>query len=146
MVDEVCGLSSTLDTEINMEEAKLRWESFQKSSQVLNEEFEQWSHNMSTTSENFKYWSNFIDKIIPILNDLTLYFRNAIPLFFTFGRTNYCCWTPIYLEDCKNLVSTRLSRKVTLWSIIQQGKVVDCPLTRPWKRLTISQPKVLVVS
>ena len=75
------------------------------------------SHNMSTPSENFKYWSDFIDKIIPILNDLTLSFRNAewdlhlsavwrIPLFFTFGHTNYCRWTPIYLEDCKNLVST----------------------------------------
>ena len=66
-------------------------------------------------SDKFKYWNLFLDVFMPIVMDLTRSFREAdwnlhlsavrrsLPLFFAFGRTNYCRWTPLYYEDCINL-------------------------------------------
>ena len=69
----------------------------------------------STKSKPFHYWSVFLDKIAPVLRDLTLSFREgdwnlhlsairrALPLFFSFDRINYSRWTPLYFEDCIKL-------------------------------------------
>ena len=66
-------------------------------------------------SELWRYWNIFLDDIMPVIIDLTRSFREAnwnlhlssirraMPLFFAFGRTNYCRWVPLYYEDCLNL-------------------------------------------
>ena len=58
---------------------------------------------------------SFFDKIVPVLRDLTHSFRekdwslhlpavkNAIPLFFSFDRTNYARWSLLYFDDCLKL-------------------------------------------
>ena len=72
----------------------------------------------SSKSMPFQYWSQFLDQVVPVLKDLTLSFREgewslhlsairrAIPLFFSFDRTNYCRWTPLYFDDCIKLENT----------------------------------------
>ena len=69
----------------------------------------------SLKSNSFNYWSIFIDSIVPVLRDLTHSFREkdwslhlsamqrAIPLFFSFDRTNYARWAPLYFDDCLKL-------------------------------------------
>ena len=69
----------------------------------------------ATVIFSFQYWSVFLDKIVPVLRDLTLSFREsewmlhlsstqrALSLFFAFDRTNYSHWTPLYFDDCIKL-------------------------------------------
>ena len=69
----------------------------------------------SKSSEQFQYWSIFLEEIAPVLRDLTRSHREgnwrlhlseiqrAIPLFFAFDRTNYSRWTPLCYEDCLKL-------------------------------------------
>ena len=78
-------------------------------------EFSQFLIDGGKRSENFKYWNLFLDVIMPVMTDLTHSFQQAdwkaylsslrrlIPLFFAFGRINYCRWTPIHYEKCLNL-------------------------------------------
>ena len=59
--------------------------------------------------------NNFIEKIFPVLRDLTRSHREgnwqlhlsaiqrALPLVFAFDRTNYKRWLPLYFEDCLSL-------------------------------------------
>ena len=84
----------------------------------VTKQFSTFIKSESQTSENFKYWSIFLDEIFPVLNDLTQSFcqsdwckhlsavRRAIPLFFAFGHTNYPRWAPLYYEECLNLQKT----------------------------------------
>ena len=74
-------------------------------------EFEHFTFNGEKTSENFKFWNIFLDKVMTIMTDLTQAFREAnwsvylltlgraIPLFFAFGRTNYCQWHLIIMKS-----------------------------------------------
>ena len=57
----------------------------------------------------------YVSQLYPIARDLTnsmcfgdwiLYLsavETATSLFFFFGRTNYCTWTPLFLQDCYQL-------------------------------------------
>ena len=59
--------------------------------------------------------NNFIEKIFPVLRDLTRSHREGnwqlhlsaiqrgLPLVFAFDRTNYKRWLPLYFEDCLSL-------------------------------------------
>ena len=64
----------------------------------------------------------FLDELYPILRDLTHSIRQGdwhlfvsavrrcMPLFFEFGRTNYCRWGMQFLEDCLDIQrSSRVS-------------------------------------
>ena len=76
--------------------------------------FKQWKEN-SSCNANIEFWILFLDVIFPVLRDLTHSIRtgnwelflnsvhSAMPLFFAFGRVNYSRWTPLFLEDCKEL-------------------------------------------
>lgn len=71
--------------------------------------------NGNMKSKQFLYWNNFIEKVYPVLRDLTRSHREgdwqlhlsaiqrALPLVFAFDRTNYKRWLPLYFEDCLSL-------------------------------------------
>ena len=79
------------------------------------ESFNKFVEESSKESEQFKYWSIFLDELYPVLCDLTVSHRNgdwllhlsaverAIKLFFAFDRTNYSRWAPLYLQVCLKL-------------------------------------------
>ena len=46
--------------------------------------------------------------------------RRVVPLFFAFGRTNYCRWTPIHYEECLTLQE----KYPLLYSAFSQGDFV----------------------
>ena len=62
-------------------------------------------------NEQTRYWSIFLDELIPAVNDLTLLLREsnwllylsalrrAIPLFLAFDRNNYSRWTLLYCNS-----------------------------------------------
>ena len=61
------------------------------------------------------FWNTYVSHLYPIARDLTNSMRSgdwilylsaverATSLFFFFGRTNYCRWTPLFLQDCYQL-------------------------------------------
>ena len=67
----------------------------------IRESFDKFVEESLKESEQFKYWSIFLDELYPVLCDLTVSHRNgnwllqlsaverAIKLFFAFDRTNY---------------------------------------------------------
>lgn len=71
--------------------------------------------NGEAESEQFLFWSIFIERIYPVLRDLTRSHREgdwqlhlsavdrALPLVFAFDRTNYKRWLPLYYQDCLKL-------------------------------------------
>ena len=75
-------------------------------------EFKNFKANGEIESKQFRFWYNFIERIYPVLRDLTsshregnwqLYLsaiKRALPLVFAFDRTNYKRWLPLYFEDC----------------------------------------------
>ena len=79
----------------------------------IRESFDKFVEESLKESEQFKYWSIFLDELYPVLCDLTVSHRNgnvqlsaverAIKLFFAFDRTNYSRWAPLYLQDCLKL-------------------------------------------
>ena len=95
-----------------------KWKSIESGFISFQDDYKSWISEKSKQSDRFKYWSIFIDSIMPVIQDLTMSFRNgdwnlhlsavrrALPLFFAFGHTNYCRWAPIYFEECKNLPNT----------------------------------------
>ena len=78
-------------------------------------EFEAFQTNGEKASNQFAFWNGFIKRIYPVLRDLTrshregnwplhlLAVQRALPLSFTFDRTNYKRWLPLYFEDCLSL-------------------------------------------
>lgn len=77
--------------------------------------FEAYLSERASQSQSFNYWNTYVSDLFPIIRDLTnslrlgdwiLYVRaveRATSLFFFFGRTNYCRWTPLFLQDCYKL-------------------------------------------
>ena len=69
----------------------------------------------ASKSQSFDYWYTYVSELFPIVRDLTNSLRcgnwilylsaieRATSLFFFFGRTNYCRWTPLFLQDCYQL-------------------------------------------
>ena len=76
-------------------------------------EFEVFQKNGEKASNQFAFWNGFIERIYPVLRDLTHREGNwslhlsavqrALPLSFAFDRTHYKCWLPLYFEDCLSL-------------------------------------------
>ena len=73
-------------------------------------------------NKHFRYWSIFLDELIPVINDLTLSFREsnwllylsalrrAMPLFFAFDWTNYSRWVQLYYLKRINFSANQFSR------------------------------------
>ena len=69
----------------------------------------------ASLSQSFDYWNTYISDLFPIVRDLTnslclgdwfLYLTATEMATFClsfFGRTNYCRWTPILVQDCYQL-------------------------------------------
>ena len=73
------------------------------------------AHLAEMVSQSQSFWNTYVSDLYPIARDLT----NSMPcgdwhlflsaverassLFFFFGRTNYCRWTAIFLQDCYQL-------------------------------------------
>ena len=97
---------------------KDEWEKCKGLLSHFQDDFEEFKKEGCQKSEQFRYWTLFIDEIVPVLRDLTRSHRErnwplhlsaiqrAIPLFFAFDRTNYSRWTPLYYEDCVKLPET----------------------------------------
>ena len=89
------------------------WEESKMLQADIMKSFTEWKVTEST--ENAEYWSLFLDELYPLLRDLThsihqadwnlfiSVLRRCMPLFFGFGRTNYCRWGSLFLEDCLDL-------------------------------------------
>lgn len=77
--------------------------------------FDAYLDERAALSQSFKYWKTYMSDLFPVIRDLTNSLRSgdwglylsalerAVSLFFFFGRTNYCRWTPLFLQDCYQL-------------------------------------------
>ena len=77
--------------------------------------FEVYLSERASQSLSFNYWNTYVSDLFPIIRDLTnsmhlgdwiLYVsavERATSFFFFFGRTSYCEWTPMFLQDCYKL-------------------------------------------
>ena len=71
-------------------------------------DLEHFINQASASNKQFRYWSTFLNELIPIVNYLTLSFREsnwllylsalrkAMPLFFAFDWSNYSWWALLY--------------------------------------------------
>ena len=101
---------SAMITESKSESAITEWECL--NILIKSREFEIFQTTAEKASNQFAFWNGFINKICPVLRDLTRSHREgnwqlhlsavqrALPLSFAFGRTNYKRWLPLYFEDC----------------------------------------------
>ena len=92
-----------------------KWNQFIDLAKEFKGQLTEFTRQESQKSKSFEYWSVFLDSIVPVLRDLTHSFREkdwslhlsalqrAIPLLFSFDRTNYARWTPLYFNDCLKL-------------------------------------------
>ena len=104
---------SIMITESKSESAITEWECL--NILIKSREFEIFQTTGEKASNQFAFWSRFINKTYPVLRDLTRSHREgiwqlhlsaaqrALPLSFAFDRTNYKRWLPLYFEDCLSL-------------------------------------------
>ena len=104
---------SAMITESKSESAITEWECL--NILIKSREFEIFQTTGEKASNQFAFWNGFIDKIFPVLRDLTRSHREgnwqlhlsavqrALPLSFAIDRTNYKRWLPLYFEDCLSL-------------------------------------------
>ena len=100
---------------VEKEENYRDWKYFEEHLQSFICFFNEYIESKSSENLQFKYWNVFIQDIVSVLIDLTRShregnwklhlssIRRAIPLLFTFNRTNYRRWVPLYFEDCLKL-------------------------------------------
>lgn len=91
------------------------WKTTKKVADGIQAAFDVYLSERASSSQSFNYWKTYITDLFPILRDLTNSLRSgywhlylsaierATSLFFFFGRTNYCRWTPLFLQDCYQL-------------------------------------------
>ena len=91
------------------------WNAAKERVKATEEDFELYLKEMSSKSKSFAFWNTYVSDLYPIARDLTNSMRSgdwtlylsaverATSLFFFFGRTNYCRWTPMFLQDCYQL-------------------------------------------
>ena len=96
----------------NLNEVQNLWIECKELGTTFTSDLEHFISQASTYNTQFRYWSIFLDELIPVINDLTLSFRESnwllylsalrrsIPLFFAFDRTNYSRWVLLYYNDC----------------------------------------------
>ena len=77
--------------------------------------FQVYLKERASLSQSFRYWNTYVSDLFPIIRDLTnslhsgdwiLYvsaMERESSLFFFLGRTNYCRWTPLFLQECYQL-------------------------------------------
>ena len=102
----------------NLNEVQNLWIGCKELGTTFTSDLEHFIIQASTYNTQFRYWSIFLDELIPVINDLTLSFRESnwllylsalrrsIQLFFAFDRTNYSRWVPLYYNDCILLEET----------------------------------------
>ena len=121
--------------------------------------FDRYKEERKLKSEQFQYWSKFLEEIIPILRELTRSHREGnwnlhlsavrrfLSLFFAFERTNYCRCVPLYYEDCIALEKNFLAIYA---SFLQGGFVVrqilkcgsGVPMDQAFEKNITNQPKI----
>ena len=91
------------------------WKSIKEHCGTIQAAFQVYVKERALLSQSFSYWNTYVSDLFPIISDLTnslcsgdwiLYIsamERASTLFFFFGRTNYCRWTPLFLQDCYQL-------------------------------------------
>ena len=83
--------------------------------EMIEKDFEIYLKETSLKSKSFAFWNTYVSDLYPIVRDLANSMRSgdwilylsaverATSLFFFFSGTNYCRWTPIFLQDCYKL-------------------------------------------
>ena len=91
------------------------WTSIKEHCSTIQAAFQVYVKERALKSQSFCYWNTYVSDLFPIIRDLTNSLRSgdwilyisamerASALFFFFGRTNYCRWTPLFLQDCYQL-------------------------------------------
>ena len=91
------------------------WKSMKEQCGTIQAAFQAYVEKRASLSQSFSYWNTYDSDLFPIIRDLTNSLRSgdwilyisamerASTLFFFFGRTNYCRWTPLFLQDCYQL-------------------------------------------
>ena len=91
------------------------WKTAKEDGSAVQAAFEVYLNERASQSQSFNYWKMYVSDLLPIIRDLTNSLRSgdwnlyvsaverATSLFFFFGRTNYCRWTPLFLQDCYQL-------------------------------------------
>jgi hypothetical protein len=94
------------------------WNSTKQQVDTFQAAFQLYLNERAALSQSFAYWNTYVSDLFPIVRDLTNSLRSgdwllylsaverATSLFFFFGRTNYCRWTPLFLQDCYKLQKT----------------------------------------
>ena len=89
-----------------------KWNTTKEKGNNVQAAFEVYLSERASQSQSFNYWNTYVSDLFPIIRDLTNSLRlgdwilyesaveRATSLFFFFGRTNYCRWTPLFLQDC----------------------------------------------
>ena len=92
-----------------------KWKSLKEQCGTIQTAFQTYVKGRASLSHSFSYWNTYVSDLFPIIRDLTNSLRSgdwilyisaverASTLFFFFGRTNYCRWTPLFLQDCYQL-------------------------------------------
>ncbi|KAF3833313.1 hypothetical protein F7725_026978 [Dissostichus mawsoni] len=91
------------------------WNTTKERADSIKAAFQDYLKERASLSQSFDYWKTYVSDLFPIIRDLTNSLRSgdwilylsaierATSLFFFFGRTNYCRWTPLFLQDCYQL-------------------------------------------
>ena len=91
------------------------WQTAREVADGLQSAFDGYLDERAKLSKSFEYWKTYVADLFPVIRDLTNSLRSgnwnaylsaierATSLFFFFGRTNYCRWTPLFLQDCYQL-------------------------------------------
>ncbi|KAI4829411.1 hypothetical protein KUCAC02_023452, partial [Chaenocephalus aceratus] len=91
------------------------WNTTKERADTIQAAFQVYLKERASLSQSFDYWNTYVSDLYPIVRDLTNSLRSgdwilylsamerATSLFFFFGRTNYCRWTPLFLQDCYQL-------------------------------------------
>ena len=115
-IEELQKLFQSKD--LDQQKISEQWKTCQELVVNFTKAFNKYKEAGKAQSEQFQYWSTFLDNLFPILRDLTRSHREgnwqlhlsavrrALPLFFAFDRTNYSRWVPLYYEDCISLEET----------------------------------------
>ncbi|KAK5905166.1 hypothetical protein CesoFtcFv8_006658 [Champsocephalus esox] len=87
------------------------WNTTKERADTIQAAFQVYLKERASLSQSFDYWNTYVSDLYPIVRDLTNSLRSgdwilylsamerATSLFFFFGRTNYCRWTPLFLQD-----------------------------------------------
>ena len=81
------------------------WNTIKERTDTLQAAFGTYLKERASLSQSFDYWNTYVSELFPNA-DWILYLsaiERATSLFFFFGRTNYCRWTPLFLQDCYKL-------------------------------------------